>query len=74
MFQVGFNLDRRSVEFSTGLGVVDLRKRGSSVTRSSYRRRDGKSKRQASGTGVVLAEVSLILKSTSVGYIVILTE
>ncbi|CAL2248448.1 unnamed protein product [Prunus armeniaca] len=74
IFEVRFNLDRRNVESSTGLGVVDLQKRGSSVTRSPYRRRDGRSKRQASGIGVVLAEGSLMLKSASVWYTIILTE
>ncbi|CAL8137498.1 unnamed protein product [Prunus armeniaca] len=67
IFEVRFNLDRRNVESSTGLGVVDLQKSGSSVTRSPYRRRDGRSKCQASGIGVVLAEGSLMLKSASVG-------
>ncbi|CAL9012990.1 unnamed protein product [Prunus brigantina] len=66
MFEVGFNLYRRSIESSTRLGVVDLRKRGSSVTRSSCMRRNGRSKRQASSTSVVLAKGSLMLKSASV--------
>lgn len=70
MSKLGFNLDRRSVEFSAGLRGCGPSERGIFSHKVILQKKDGGSNRQALGTGVVPAEGTSILKSASVGYAV----
>lgn len=74
MSKIGFNLDRRSMEFSAGLRGCGPSERGIFGHKVILQKKDGRSNCQASSTGVIPAESSPILKPVSVGYTVILTE
>ncbi|CAL2230595.1 unnamed protein product [Prunus armeniaca] len=69
---VGFidapNLNRRIVESSVGLRGYGPSAKGTSSHKAILQKNDGRSNRQASGTGVVLAEGFSMLKSASAGY------